>query len=73
MKAMTVKSGLTAMTVPEFGVRIGVKRTTAYELVAQGAVDLVNVAASGKRPALRITEEALAKFLAKRLIYRSAA
>lgn len=56
------------MTVTEFGRRLGVSRTTAYCIVATGDVQLTDVRASGKKPRLRITEEALTDFLRRRAI-----
>lgn len=64
---------MNAMSVSEFGRRIGVSPATAYRLVAAGAVSVTNVDASGSRPRLRVTEAALERFLAKREIKGRAA
>lgn len=65
---------MNAMSITEFGRRIGVSRSTAYELVAAGAVELTNVATvPGGRPRLRVTDQALERFLAGRAMRGSAA
>lgn len=66
-------SAAAAMTVTEFGQRIGISRSSAYDLIASGAVVLTNVAPPGKRIRLRITEAALERFLSKREIKGRAA
>lgn len=63
---MSTKPGLAAMSITEFGRRIGVARSTAYELVAAGAVKVTDVAVPGCRPHLRVTEKELERFLASR-------
>jgi hypothetical protein len=55
------------MTVAEFAARIKVHPRTAYDLVRARAVDVVDVG-TGKRPAYRITEIALEKFIKAREI-----
>ena len=50
------------MTVAQFGKRIGVGRATAYRLVAAGRVAVVNVG-TGRRPRLRVSEEAFQEFV----------
>lgn len=56
---------MSLMTVTEFGQRIGVKRATAYRIVAARQVDTTDVAVRG-RPRLRISEEALKRYVARR-------
>lgn len=73
MNAMTVKPGMNAMSVTEFGRRLGISRASAYRIIATGEVDLVDGKATGSRPRVRITEAALAKFIARREFHRSAA
>ena len=53
------------MTVEQFGKRIGVGRATAYRHVAAGQVDVTDIG-TGRRPRLRISEEAYEKFVAGR-------
>lgn len=50
------------MTVPEFGARIKVKPRTAYRIVARREVSVINVG-SRKRPNLRVSEAALARYV----------
>lgn len=73
MNAMTVKPGMNAMSVTEFGRRLGISPASAYRIVAAGEVDLVDGKATGKRPRIRITEAALERFLARRKIHVSPA
>lgn len=60
------------MTIPEFAERIRVKPRTAYDIVASGAIDVVDVG-TGKRPSFRISEEALAEYLKARKVKGRAA
>lgn len=53
------------MTVEQFGKRIGVGRATAYRFVAAREIDTTDIALKG-RPRLRITEDALKRFIARR-------
>jgi predicted site-specific integrase-resolvase len=62
-----------AMTVEQFGERLGISRTSAYRLVRTGAVDLTNIAPTTSKPRLRITEAAYERFLSKREIKGRAA
>lgn len=55
------------LTIPEFAKRLGVSRATAYRIVADGLVDRTDVGRGGK-PKTRISERALAKYLANREI-----
>lgn len=56
-----------AMSVENFGRRIGVSRASAYRIVAAGQVALTNVG-TGSRPRVRITEAALDAYLKSRTI-----
>jgi excisionase family DNA binding protein len=56
-----------AMTVAEFGERLGISRRSAYRVVAAGLVDLTDVGTRA-RPRLRITEQALERYLERRRI-----
>lgn len=56
-----------AMSVPDFGRRIGVSRASAYRIVAAGLVELTNVG-TGARPRVRITEAALDAYLDRQRI-----
>lgn len=60
------------MTVEQFGDRLGIGRATAYRIVAARQVDTTDVAVRG-RPRLRISEDALQKFVARRTEQGSAA
>jgi predicted site-specific integrase-resolvase len=63
---------VTAVSVTEFGRRIGVSRAVAYRLVASGGIETVNVG-SGATPRLRVTEDAIAAYLKRRKIPAKAA
>lgn len=52
------------MTVREFGARIGVSRSSAYEIVAARRIDTTDVG-TGRRPRLRISEDALKRYIAR--------
>jgi hypothetical protein len=65
-------TGERAMSVTDFGRRLGISRASAYRIVAAGQVDLVNVG-TGRAPRIRITEEALQRYLAGRKFGRRAA
>lgn len=60
------------MTVTEFGRRLGVSRATAYRKVAARQVATTDVAVKGK-PRLRISEDALKRYIAGRTEQGSAA
>lgn len=64
---------MNAMTVEQFGERLGISRTSAYRLVAAGAVDVVDIAPTSAKPRLRIIEAAYQRFLSKREIKGRAA
>jgi excisionase family DNA binding protein len=53
------------LTIPEFAARLGVSRATAYRIVADGLVDRTDVG-RGSKPKTRISEAALARYIAKR-------
>lgn len=53
------------MTVTEFALRIGATRSTGYRIVAAGQVDTTDIAVKG-RPRLRISEDALERYVAAR-------
>lgn len=53
------------LTVPELAARLKVGRSTTYEIIAAGLIDVTPVG-TGKRPRIRISERALAKYLARR-------
>lgn len=61
-----------AMSVQDFGRRIGVSRASAYRIVAAGLVELTNVG-TGDRPRVRITEAALDTYLRRQAIKAVAA
>jgi excisionase family DNA binding protein len=56
----------TALTIVQVANRLQVSRSTAYELVARRELDVADVRAKGKKPMLRVTEQALADFLERR-------
>lgn len=55
---------MSAMTVAEFGRRIGVGRASAYRIVAARKVATTDVG-TGRRPRLRISEKALEAYIAR--------
>jgi hypothetical protein len=65
-------AGETAMSVVEFGRRLGISRASAYRIVAAGEVELTNVG-TGRTPRIAITESALDEFLKRRRFGRRAA
>jgi predicted site-specific integrase-resolvase len=67
-----MNTGERAMSVAEFGHRLGVSRASAYRIVGAGLVELTNVG-TGKAPRIRITESALERYLANRKFGRRAA
>jgi predicted site-specific integrase-resolvase len=64
---------MNAMTITQFGARLGISRTSAYRLVAAGAVNVTDIAPTSSKPRLRITEAAFERFLSKREIKGRAA
>lgn len=64
---------MTAMSVTEFGRRLGISRASAYRIVASGEIDLLDGKAFGRRPRVRISEAAFEKFLRRRQIHGTAA
>jgi predicted site-specific integrase-resolvase len=64
---------MNAMSVPEFGRRLGISRASAYRIVASGEIALVDARATGKKVRVRISEAAYERFLAKREIRGRAA
>jgi hypothetical protein len=50
---------------PDFGQRIDVPRSTAYDIVKAGHVDVVNIG-SKRRPRLRISEAAYQRYIRSR-------
>lgn len=64
---------MSAMSVTEFGRRLGISRASAYRIVASGDVDLLDGKATGKRVRVRISEAAFEKFLRNRQFHGSAA
>lgn len=51
------------LTVKQFAVVVGISKSAAYRLVADGSVRVTNVAPKGSsRPSLRITPAAVARF-----------
>lgn len=57
---------MNTMSVAEFARRLSVSRASAYRIVASGDIQLTDGRATGKKPRVRITEDAYARFLAKR-------
>lgn len=51
------------LTIPQFAQRLGVSRATAYRIIADGLVDRTDVG-RGRRPKTRISERAVAKYIA---------
>lgn len=64
---------MNAMSVTEFGKRLGISPASAYRIVAAGEVTLTDAKATGKRPRIRITEAAFEQFLKRRQMRGSAA
>lgn len=57
----------TLLRVPEVAARLGCSRTHIYELIAEGALDSVNIASeSARRPQTRIREADLVNFIEAR-------
>lgn len=65
-------AGERAMSVAEFGKRLGISRASAYRIVGAGQVELTNVG-TGETPRIRITETALSQYFANRAFGRRAA
>jgi hypothetical protein len=63
---------MNAMSISQLGVRLTISRASAYRLIAQRRIDVVDVG-TGAKPRLRVTEAALVKFLARREIKGKAA
>lgn len=59
------------LTVTDFAERISVSRTTAYELVAEGAIRVVDLAKKGaQRARLRVPDTEVDRLIAQREIRR---
>lgn len=55
------------LRVPEVAARLGCSRTHVYELIAEGALDAVDIASpSATRPQTRVRESDLASFVERR-------
>lgn len=61
------------LTIPQAAEQLGVHRSAIYRLIGEGALDVVDVAATGERRRLRIAEPELDRFIAARTIPRPAA
>lgn len=55
------------LTPSEVADRLGVARTTVYDIVAAGHLDVVPVG-TGSRPGIRIPEDSLAQYIAARRV-----
>jgi len=56
------------MSVKVFAERLDIPLSSAYRLIADGLIDVINVGTGKKRPHMRITEAAYQKFLKSREI-----
>lgn len=55
-------------TVAEAGRRLGVSRSSAYRLVAAGEFKVVDVAATGSKPKLRVRHDDLEALIERRTL-----
>jgi excisionase family DNA binding protein len=55
------------LTPQEAGARLGVARSTVYDIVSAGHLDVVPVG-TGARPCIRIPEDSLAAYIAARRV-----
>ena len=54
------------LTIPEAGQRLTLGRSSVYELIARGELAVVDVAVTGTRPKMRISDKAVDDFIASR-------
>lgn len=55
-------------TVVEAGRRLSVSRSSAYRLVRDGELPVVDVAATGSKPKLRVRDDHLAELIERRTL-----
>lgn len=56
------------LSVAEFGERIGVKKSAAYQIVASGEVAVTPIGNGPKRKTMRISERALEDYMRRKEI-----